>query len=104
MTIIRSISPKDHKEWFRMRDILWPGEDKSLHDKEMAEYIQGGNEVVFVAEHPNKGLCGFIEVGMRSVAEGCESNPVAYIEGWYVDKDMRSMGIDKKRFDIIIQP
>ena len=76
-----------------MRNLLWPGEVKSLHDKEMAEYAQGDNNAVFVADHPDKGLCGFIEVGMRSVAEGCESNPVAYIEGWYVDKDMRCMGI-----------
>jgi aminoglycoside 6'-N-acetyltransferase I len=39
------------------------------------------------------GLAGFAEVGTRSVAEWCESSPVAYLEGWYVDADMRRQGV-----------
>jgi aminoglycoside 6'-N-acetyltransferase I len=38
-------------------------------------------------------LAGFAEVGTRSVAESCETSPVAYLEGWYVDPDMRRQGI-----------
>ena len=48
---------------------------------------QGG--VTFVVERPGGGLCGFLEVSLRSFAEGCRSSPVPYIEGWYVDEGMR---------------
>jgi aminoglycoside 6'-N-acetyltransferase I len=32
-------------------------------------------------------------VGSR--AEGCDSTPVGYIEGWYVDEDMRRCGVGR---------
>ena len=35
---------------------------------------------ILAAERPEGGLCGFIEVGSRNYAEGCESSPVPYIE------------------------
>lgn len=95
LAIIRSISAKDYNEWFRMRDLLWPGEDRSLHKNEITECLQKSDQTAFVAERSEGGLCGLIEVGVRSCAEGCESNPVAYIEGWYVDEDMRSKGIGR---------
>ena len=93
MTTIRSVKSEDYHEWLRMRDLLWPGESEALHKNEMKEYLQGNDNAVFVAERSKKKLCGFIEVGTRSCAEGCESKPVGYIEGWYVDEDMRQRGI-----------
>ena len=38
-------------------------------------------------------LGGFIEVSERAYAEGCDSSPVPFIEGWYVDPDLRKSGI-----------
>ena len=38
-------------------------------------------------------LAGFVEVGTRSVAESCETSPVAFLEGWYVDADVRRQGV-----------
>ena len=34
-------------------------------------------------------LRGCIEVSLRDDAEGCQTSPVAYIEGWYVDENIR---------------
>ena len=48
---------------------------------------QGG--ITFVVERTGGGLCGFIEVSLRHYAEGCQTSPVAYIEGWYVDEERR---------------
>jgi aminoglycoside 6'-N-acetyltransferase I len=42
-----------------------------------------------------RGLCGFIEVGARSIADGCGTSPVAYIEGWFVDLDRRKQGVGR---------
>jgi aminoglycoside 6'-N-acetyltransferase I len=48
---------------------------------------------VFVAERPDGGLVGFLEGSLRSFADGCETSPVGYIEGWYVDRDFRRHGV-----------
>ena len=50
---------------------------------------------VFVAERPDGGLCGFLEAAIRSRANGCDSTPVGYIEGWYVDEDVRRQGVGR---------
>jgi aminoglycoside 6'-N-acetyltransferase I len=52
-------------------------------------------ETAFVSRRSEGGLCGFIEVALRPFAEGCQSRPVAYIEGWYVDPDSRWRGVGK---------
>jgi aminoglycoside 6'-N-acetyltransferase I len=40
-------------------------------------------------------LCGFSEASIRNYADGCETSPVAYLEGWYVDPDSRRVGIGR---------
>jgi aminoglycoside 6'-N-acetyltransferase I len=48
---------------------------------------------VFVAARPDGRLGGFLDAGLRKYAEGCDSSPVGYIEGWYVDEDLRRLGL-----------
>ena len=50
---------------------------------------------VFVAERVGGGLCGLLEAGTRAYADGCDTSPVGYIEGWYVDEDLRGTGIGR---------
>jgi aminoglycoside 6'-N-acetyltransferase I len=38
-------------------------------------------------------LGGFAEVGARPFADGCATSPVAYLEGWYVDPDLRRQAV-----------
>ncbi|MDQ2665075.1 MAG: GNAT family N-acetyltransferase [Gemmatimonadota bacterium] len=38
-------------------------------------------------------LAGCAEIGGRSYADGCATSPVAYLEGWYVDPDVRRAGV-----------
>jgi aminoglycoside 6'-N-acetyltransferase I len=40
------------------------------------------DETVFVHERTGGGLGGFISLSLRPWAEGCESAPVPYVEGW----------------------
>ena len=86
---IRLVRPTDHTEWLRMRLNLWGGAAEE-HTHDIDTYfatIQSG--VTFVVERTGGGLCGFIEVSLRNYAEGCQTSPVAYIEGWYVDEASR---------------
>ena len=48
---------------------------------------------VIVADRGDGSLAGFVEIGSRNYAEGCETTPVAYLEGWYVDSDVRRTGL-----------
>lgn len=51
-------------------------------------------EAVLVAEKDDQTLIGFLEVGLRSHADGCDvRTPVGYVEGWYVSPNYRGKGI-----------
>jgi aminoglycoside 6'-N-acetyltransferase I len=52
---------------------------------------------VLVAVRQNGCLCGFLELSIRhDHVDGALSVPVAYLEGWYVDPDVRAAGIGRR--------
>lgn len=80
-----------------MRTALWP-HGSGEHPQEIEDHLANASErsVVLVAEHPRAaGLAGFAEAGLRDVADGCASSPVAYLEGWYVDPALRRSGVGR---------
>lgn len=62
----------------------------------MTEWLARGDTAVIVAVRADGSLCGFVEVGERTNADGCESGPVAYVEGWYVDPDVRRQHVGSR--------
>jgi aminoglycoside 6'-N-acetyltransferase I len=52
-------------------------------------------ETVLVVEREEGGLGGAVIHALRPWAEGCESMPVPYIEGWYVTPDLRRTGVGR---------
>jgi aminoglycoside 6'-N-acetyltransferase I len=94
MMDIRLVGDRDASEWLRLRDTLWPGLPAADHEREMSDYrARPGTTAVFVVDRGDGRLGGFLEAGTREVADGCETSPVGYIEGWYVDPDLRRMGL-----------
>ena len=92
--IIRRVQPEDKPEWLRMRNLLWPGHTEAELLAEMGEILSEADEQpVFVAVRLDGRLGGFLEGGTRKYADGCETGPVGYIEGWYVDEDLRQKGV-----------
>jgi len=50
-------------------------------------------EAAFLAEADGQ-IVGFIEVGLRSHADGCNPrHPVGFLEGWYVEPALRKRGV-----------
>jgi aminoglycoside 6'-N-acetyltransferase I len=91
---IREYRPSDLPEWLRMRRALWPEIAKEDEAADAAAWLAWPNAVVLVAVRPDSGgLAGFAELATRPYAEGCDTNPVAYLEGWYVDPDVRRHGV-----------
>jgi aminoglycoside 6'-N-acetyltransferase I len=94
---IRPVEDRDKQEWLRMRMALWPGDIASRYQDEMQEMLADSQEfITFVAERPTGGLGAFLEASLRRYADGCDSSPVGYIEGWYVDPDLRRQGIGRR--------
>lgn len=95
--LIRHVTPAEGKEWLRLRQALWPDASTEELRREMADLLQSAKDTaVFVAQRPDGRLGGFIEAGTRPYAEGCDTSPVGYIEGWYVDPDLRRQGVGRQ--------
>lgn len=89
---IRRYAPSDWGEWLRMNRALFPGLTLEADEAEMRATVARSDAQVFVLDRGDGRLAGYVEVGERSIADGCESSPVGYIEAWYVDPDSRMSG------------
>ena len=94
-TVVRPASSSDRAEWLRMRHCLWPEVELEDLRREMERILADTLTPVFVMERPDGSLGGFIEAGTRKYADGCSTTPVGYIEGWYVDEDLRGQGVGR---------
>ena len=94
----RKKNTSDIKELNRLREALWPGSPDE-HASEIDAYFSGKSsyiEDIIVLERPEGQLGGFIELSIRDYAEGCSTEKVPYVEGWYIDEDLRGSGNGKK--------
>ena len=82
----------------KMRNALWPESSVEEHERELVPILAGKAPgimplVYFVAEDSGV-IVGFVEVGLRSTADGCDwARAVGYIEGWYVAESHRRRGV-----------
>ena len=101
---IRPVESGDRAEWLRMRAALWPETSAAEHAAEVDAFLAGDLSswlvglwaaATFVAVRPAGGLSGFLEASVRPMADGCTTSPAGYVEGWYVDPDVRREGIGR---------
>jgi aminoglycoside 6'-N-acetyltransferase I len=95
---LRRVKSTDKNEWARMRNSLWPGSLKEHFDEIGSFFSKGDVDLVevFVLERNSGKLGGFIELNVRNYAEGSSLTKVPYVEGWYVDEDVRGGGYGKQ--------
>jgi aminoglycoside 6'-N-acetyltransferase I len=68
-----------------------------MHSLEMQEYLQQAEtHAIFVFEREGAALGAFLELSIRDRVDGSHSARVAYVEGWYVDPDLRGCGIGRQ--------
>jgi aminoglycoside 6'-N-acetyltransferase I len=91
--------PGDREVLGKMRHALWPESSVEEHERELVPILAGKPPgvmplVYFVAEDSGGEVVGFVEVGLRSTADGCDwARAVGYIEGWYVAESHRRRGV-----------
>lgn len=94
---VRPLHESDLPEWLRLRMLLWDETSEDDQKSEMVDIIEhSDSQLVVVADAGNGRLGGFLEASIRSHVEDCETENVGYLEGWYVEKDFRQMGIGSR--------
>ena len=100
--MIRQAKIGDEHELAQMRALLWPDASVEEHLREAEAALSGHStgtlpSTIFVAHREGKTLSGFLEVGLRSHADGCDTqHPVGFIEGWFVRSPFRGKGVGRE--------
>jgi len=92
---IRPVQPADASAWEQMRRELWP-QYPDDHRQEIALFFDGTLAEpiqVFMAFAETGEPVGFAELSIRTYAEGCISDRITYLEGWFVSASHRGQGI-----------
>jgi aminoglycoside 6'-N-acetyltransferase I len=98
MTDVRPATAADKQAWLRMRRALWPEDDGDSHEREIDEFFAGTLKMpleVLLAFDERGDAIGFAELSIRSYAEDCVTDRVAYLEGWYVLPEARRQGVGR---------
>lgn len=91
---VRPLRESDLNEWFRLRKLLWDENKDEDHKAEMLDILgHADSQLVLVADSGNGRLIGFLEASIRPFVEDCVSDHVGYLEGWYVEPELRRNGI-----------
>jgi aminoglycoside 6'-N-acetyltransferase I len=99
---VRPGEPLDREQLLLMRLALWPNlsvdEDRQELDAAFSGKPMGTMPLtILVAEIGDGDLLGFLEVGLRSHADGCDTSvPVGFVEGWFVSELHRRKGVGAK--------
>lgn len=102
---VRHVEPRDAAAWNTLRALLWPEEGEDALAPDVARFFAapapqpiGGLDAVLVAVDRTgaaETIVGFVELSRRAYAEGCETSPVAYLEGWFVLPEYRGQGVGR---------
>jgi len=91
--LIREMEPRDCAIWAKMRAALWPDETVQMHAAEIETLVARADIWNFIANTAEGEPAGFAEVGLRPYANGCETRPVPFLEGIWVEAQFRRQGL-----------
>lgn len=97
--VVRPAARGDAGAWLELRRALWPESPDAEHREEIERYFAGSFErepwAVLLAEVAQSRIVGFVELSIRPYAEACTTRRVAYLEGWFVQADLRGGGVGR---------
>ena len=95
---VRPVTLADAPAWLELRRALWPDGSENDHRAEIAQFLDGRSRQLAEAliAHDSRGRAvGFAELAIRPYAEGCRTDRVAFLEGWYVAPALRGRGVGR---------
>ena len=102
MARVRLARDSDRDALAQMRALLWPDTGVEEHLRELdavlSHPITGTLPMaILVSGNENGTLIGFLEVGLRSHADGCNpARPVGFVEGWFIQEEFRHRGVGRE--------
>ncbi len=88
---IRLLTKHDLRQWHDLRVKLWYDSPPEL--AEVGRLFAKPNFVVWLAESDQGEVVGFLEAQTCNRADGCESDSILYIEGWFVEESFRGKAV-----------
>jgi len=103
VTEIIEIRDPTNDSWIEMRGKLWPHLDSLEHQTEMESLlVKPARFMAFLALSTEGKAIGFAETTLRmDHVNGCESWPVAFLEGVYVIPEFRRIGVAKRLLEAV---
>src|SRR5437667_9374995 len=98
MITVRPAQPRDAAAWLQLRRALWPEGSEAEHREDIDRFFAGDPReplAVLLAEDGAGCPVGLAELSIRAYAEGCRSDRVAYLEGWFVVPKARGRGVGR---------
>lgn len=90
---IETCGESDLPQWVALRVALWPDEDAAQMTREAPGLLIRPGALVLVARE-GETVIGFAEAAIRrDYVNGCETSPVAFVEGIYVNPEQRRRGV-----------
>ena len=93
MPKVRPAELRDLPAWAAMRAALWPDGSAAGHLAELEAWFLKPKFHGFVAEREDGRLVAFAELYEREFANGCDSQPVPFLEGIWVEEALRRQGV-----------
>jgi aminoglycoside 6'-N-acetyltransferase I len=93
---VRPVTRADAAAWLRLRCALWPEGSAREHRRDIDRYFAGHRrepKAALIAVDADGSPLGFVELSIRNIVDSCETDRVAYLEGWYVVPDARRRGV-----------
>ncbi|EGP56311.1 aminoglycoside N6'-acetyltransferase [Agrobacterium tumefaciens F2] len=90
--VIKAADAASLDDWSLLRHRLWPDASPAEHSEELQDLSD--NEAGFIAYNLAGVAIGFADVSLRQdYVNGCDTSPVAFLEGVYVEGDFRGQGV-----------
>lgn len=90
---IETCDPDQIAAWVALRAALWPDEDRETLAQDAPGMLARPDMLVLVAREGDP-VAGFVEAGIRrDYVNGCQTSPVAFVEGIYVRPEYRGRGV-----------
>ncbi len=92
----------DLADWATLRSLLWPFLGLDQHMVECAAALaRPEDRAAFIAHEEGKAI-GFAEASLRrDYVNGCETSPVGFLEGIYVETGWRNRGIARELVEAV---
>jgi len=84
-------------DWLALRAAFWDGESEEEHRASLQKFTTThAPYFAFIANGNDGEALGFAEISVRQdYVNGCESSPVLYLEGIFVQSAFRGQGISR---------